>query len=92
MSGVTATLEKQLLTPEQAAEVLSIGRTKIYEIINASELGGQGALGGTRTPNLLIRSQMLFPIELRALAPPGGGAREPLSLAARAGPANGDSS
>jgi hypothetical protein len=26
-----------------------------------------GALGGTRTPNLLIRSQMLSPIELRAL-------------------------
>ena len=24
------------------------------------------ALGGTRTPNLLIRSQMLYPIELRA--------------------------
>ena len=26
-----------------------------------------GALGGTRTPNLLIRSQMLYPIEPRAL-------------------------
>ena len=25
-----------------------------------------GALGGTRTPNLLIRSQMLYPIEPRA--------------------------
>ena len=25
------------------------------------------ALGGTRNPNLLIRSQMLYPIELRAL-------------------------
>jgi hypothetical protein len=25
-----------------------------------------GALGGTRTPNLLIRSQMLYPIELQA--------------------------
>ena len=28
-----------------------------------------GALGGTRTPNLLIRSQMLYPIELRAQRP-----------------------
>ena len=28
-----------------------------------------GALGGTRTPNLLIRSQMLYPIELRTLGP-----------------------
>jgi hypothetical protein len=26
----------------------------------------KNALGGTRTPNLLIRSQMLYPIELRA--------------------------
>ena len=25
-----------------------------------------GALGGTRTPNLLIRNQMLYPIGLRA--------------------------
>ena len=31
-----------------------------------SELHSCGALGGTRTPNLLIRSQMLYPIELRA--------------------------
>jgi len=32
------------------------------------------ALGGTRTPNLLIRSQMLYPIELQApgdVSPPG---------------------
>ena len=30
-------------------------------------LGVQNAPEGTRTPNLLIRSQMLYPIELRAL-------------------------
>ena len=30
------------------------------------EVGLSGALRGTRTPNLLIRSQMLYPIELRA--------------------------
>jgi hypothetical protein len=29
-------------------------------------LNGQNAPEGTRTPNLLIRSQMLYPIELRA--------------------------
>jgi hypothetical protein len=37
-----------------------------------------GALGGTRTPNLLIRSQMLYPIELQAPGtgyPPGAGQR-----------------
>jgi hypothetical protein len=26
------------------------------------DLGKRGALGGTRTPNLLIRSQMLYPL------------------------------
>jgi hypothetical protein len=33
------------------------------------ELDLSSALGGTRTPNLLIRSQMLYPIELRAQEP-----------------------
>ena len=28
----------------------------------AVDLGKQGALGGIRTPNLLIRSQMLYPL------------------------------
>jgi hypothetical protein len=29
------------------------------------------ALGGTRTPDLLVRSEMLYPIELRALGEAG---------------------
>ena len=33
----------------------------------AARPGGRGAPGGARTPNLLIRSQLLYPIELRAL-------------------------
>src|SRR6202035_463814 len=33
------------------------------------------ALGGTRTPNLLIRSQMLYPIELQAPIFPDGTTR-----------------
>ncbi len=40
------------------------------------------ALGGTRTPNLLIRSQMLFPIELRAR---GGGSIVPVRSSASRG-------
>ena len=28
-----------------------------------------GALGGTRTPNLLIRSQMLYPLSYERLMP-----------------------
>ena len=38
------------------------------------------ALGGTRTPNLLIRSQMLYPIEPRAL-----GSNESRALGDRCG-------
>jgi hypothetical protein len=35
-----------------------------------SELAGDlGALGGTRTPNLLIRSQMLYPLSYERLMP-----------------------
>jgi hypothetical protein len=30
---------------------------------------GLGALGGTRTPNLLIRSQMLYPLSYERWAP-----------------------
>jgi hypothetical protein len=30
----------------------------------------QGALGGIRTPNLLIRSQMLYPLSYERRAPP----------------------
>jgi len=37
-----------------------------------SDLHLCGALGGTRTPNLLIRSQMLYPIGLRAQQLPLG--------------------
>ena len=34
----------------------------------ADQPSNYGAPGETRTPNLLIRSQMLYPIELRALS------------------------
>ncbi len=38
-----------------------------YATPRRDELGQRNAPGETRTPNLLIRSQMLYPIELRAL-------------------------
>jgi hypothetical protein len=31
-------------------------------LVDTSNPSGLGALGGTRTPNLLIRSQMLYPL------------------------------
>ena len=33
-----------------------------------SSCGNCGALGGTRTPNLLIRSQMLYPLSYECLS------------------------
>jgi hypothetical protein len=33
-----------------------------HRVIKVSTRGYGGALGGTRTPNLLIRSQMLYPL------------------------------
>ena len=41
--------------------------------------GKSGAPGRIRTPNLLIRSQTLYPVELRALSEPGHYSR-PLEL------------
>ncbi len=31
-------VEKQLLTPEEAGQALSIGRTKVYELVRAGEI------------------------------------------------------
>ena len=44
---------------------------------------GSGAPVGIRTPNLLIRSQMLYPVELRA---PGRGRKLTKALAKRKQP------
>src|SRR5690349_23338993 len=38
----------------------SVGNSKGHSVIGSGLL--PGALGGTRTPNLLIRSQMLYPL------------------------------
>ena len=40
----------------------SAAQSKIY-----SRNGNESVPGGIRTPNLLIRSQMLYPVELQAL-------------------------
>jgi hypothetical protein len=38
-------------------------------VIKVSTCGDRGALGGTRTPNLLIRSQMLYPLSYERSRP-----------------------
>ena len=38
-------------------------------MIKATICGFDGALGGTRTPSLLIRSQMLYPLSYERLMP-----------------------
>ncbi len=53
-------------------------------MINVSTCGDGGALGGTRTPNLLIRSQMLYPLSYeRTGAPLVYATRTPLVPARR---------
>ncbi len=34
-------------------------------VLNEKEANHKSALGGTRTPNLLIRSQMLYPLSYK---------------------------
>ena len=41
-------------------------------IIVTFEIIYESTPGGSRTPNLLIRNQMLYPIKLRALCGEGG--------------------
>jgi hypothetical protein len=36
-------------------------------LVDTSKASDLGALGGTRTPNLLIRSQMLYPLSYERL-------------------------
>jgi hypothetical protein len=46
---------------------LPVGLWSPYEDLNNDM--ARGALGGIRTPNLLIRSQMLYPLSYERLAP-----------------------
>ena len=68
----------------QFRAIPALAETERTAQLNASCLVRGGALGGTRTPNLLIRSQMLYPLSyerrnqkytaVRALAVCAGGA------------------
>src|SRR5580658_8729486 len=49
----------------------------VFPKVQATDLDVLSALGGTRTPNLLIRSQMLYPIELQAPATTSDGPARP---------------
>ncbi len=56
--------QDQLLCPEKPVNPAEVRSRSMGNVIAHSL---SSALGGTRTPNLLIRSQMLYPIEPRAL-------------------------
>ncbi len=43
-------MEKMLLTPEEAARVLSIGRSKVYELIRTGALESVRIGGSRRVP------------------------------------------
>lgn len=44
------TIERLLLKPEEAAEVLSIGRSKVYELIGTGELASVRIGASRRVP------------------------------------------
>jgi excisionase family DNA binding protein len=48
-------VEKLLLTPEEAAEMLSIGRSKLYELLATGELASIRLGGCRRVPTEAIR-------------------------------------
>jgi excisionase family DNA binding protein len=43
-------MEKLLLTPEEAAKVLSIGRSKVYELMSGGQLASVRIGGSRRVP------------------------------------------
>ncbi|MGH9064693.1 MAG: helix-turn-helix domain-containing protein [Acidimicrobiales bacterium] len=47
-------MDKLLLTPEDAAEVLSIGRTKLYELLAAGLIGSVRIGGCRRVPTAAL--------------------------------------
>jgi excisionase family DNA binding protein len=51
-------MEKLLLTPEQAAEMLSIGRSKLYELLATGELASIRLGGCRRVPTDAIRQNV----------------------------------
>ena len=54
------------MAPRMAPKRHTVHQSSRGEALTAQSLAGTP--GGTRIPNLLIRSQTLYPIELRALA------------------------
>jgi len=48
-------MDKLLLTPEEAAEMLSIGRSKLYELLATGELTSIRLGGCRRVPTEAIR-------------------------------------
>jgi excisionase family DNA binding protein len=47
MSGRSSSVDKLLLTPEEAASVLGIGRTKLYRLLATNQLRSV-RIGGSR--------------------------------------------
>ncbi len=52
--------------PLNGKEPPEMGMSHVSAPVNGKEPILNGALGGTRTPDTLVRSQVLYPAELRA--------------------------
>jgi excisionase family DNA binding protein len=54
--GRTTAMDKVLLTPEEAAQALSIGRSKVYELLRAGALASVRIGASRRIPVEAVRA------------------------------------
>ena len=52
-------MDKLLLTPEEVAEALGIGRTKVYELIRLGLIESVKIDGGRRIPTVAVHEYVL---------------------------------
>ena len=52
-------VDKMLLTPEEAAQALSIGRSKLYELLRAGALGSVRIGGSRRIPVAALQAYVV---------------------------------
>jgi excisionase family DNA binding protein len=52
-------MDKMLVTPEEAAQTLSIGRSKLYELLRAGALGSVRIGGSRRIPVAALQAYVV---------------------------------
>ena len=60
-------MEKRLFTPEEVAAVLSVGRSKVYELMGCGALGSV-RIGGSRRVSAAALDRFIDELESRGLS------------------------